>query len=113
MFSEAFAQDEFGLRDVKARVEGRSGGVLEAMIRPQSLRTVGSFDGFIGLRMGMGGTERDVAGGMPVLGEQGVGEALSKRVDEGNDGVALFYLESTAGAEIVLKVDDEECVSRM
>ncbi len=50
-------------------------------------------------------------GGVPVLGEDDVFEALGEAVDEGDDLVALGNGERAAGAEVVLDVDDEEGVS--
>ncbi len=60
--------------------------------------------------------ERDVSGGMPVLGKDNVFEALRESVDDGDDLVAIFDGERTANsidgrAEVVLDVDDEEGVA--
>ena len=63
--AEAFAEDEFGLRDFEGGVEGCSCGVLDAVIGPEGLdyffRAVGEFDGLVGLLV-VGGGEGDVAG---------------------------------------------------
>ena len=68
MAVEAFSEDEFGVRDVERRVEGCPGGVLEAMLGPEGLRAIGDLHGFKGLLAGMVGGERDMLGGVPVLG---------------------------------------------
>jgi hypothetical protein len=60
----------------------------------------------------MGGGEGDVVGRVPVLGEDDVLEALAEAIDEGDDLVATLDCECSAGAEIVLDVDNEERVGR-
>ena len=110
LFAEAFAEDEFGVRDLEGGVEVCAGGVLEAVIGPEGLGAVGSLDLLIGLGAGVGGGEGDVLGGVPVLREDGVGEAGGEGVDEGDDGVAFLDGQGSAGAEVVLEVDDEEGV---
>jgi len=59
-----------------------------------------------------------VSGGVPVLGEDDVLEALAEAVDDGDDGVPVFHRERAAysingWAEVVLDVDDEEGVGGM
>ncbi len=66
---EAFAQDELGVGDIECGVECGAGRVLEAVIGPEGLGTVGGFDPLIGLGTGVRGGEGDVAGRVPVLGE--------------------------------------------
>ena len=92
--AEAFAKDEFGLRDFEGGMEGCSGGVLDGVIGPEGLgdffRAVGEFDGFVGLLV-VGGGEGDMSWGVPVLGEDGVWESLGEGVDEGDYGVAFGY----------------------
>jgi len=89
--AETFAQDELGVWDVESRVEGCAFGVLEDVIRPEALGTVRGFDSFERLLVGVGGCERDVLGRVPVLGEDDVVEFFGEGVDEGDDGVAIFY----------------------
>jgi len=86
--AEAFAEDEFGVGDREAGMEGCAVGVLEGVIGPKGLRAVGGFDGFVGL-FGMGAGEGDVGGGVPVLGEDDVVEFLGEGVDDGDDGVPV------------------------
>jgi hypothetical protein len=116
--AETFSEDELGLRDFERGVEICAGRVLEAVIGPEGLGdlfgAVAGFDGFEGLLV-MGGGEGDVTFGMPVLGEDDVGETGGEGVDGGNDGVAVGDGEGSAcsidwRAEIVLEVDDEEDV---
>jgi hypothetical protein len=47
---------------------------------------------------------------MPVLGEDDMIEFFGEGVNEGDDGVAVCYGQGAAGHEVVLDVDDEECV---
>ena len=83
--AEAFAEDEFGVRDVESGVEGCAFGVLDGVIGPEGLGAVGGFDGFVGLFV-VGGGEGDVIGWVPVLGEDDVVEFFGEGVDDGDDG---------------------------
>ncbi len=107
--AEALAEDEFGLREVEGGVEGCAVGVLDGVIGPEGLGAVGGFYGFVGL-FGVGGGEGDVIFGVPVLGEDYVGEFCGEGVDGGDDCVAFFYRQGSAGAEVVLDVDDQKRV---
>jgi len=107
--AETFAEDQFGVGDVECRVEGRAGSVLEAVIGPEGLEAVGGLDGFVGV-FGVGGGEGDVLGRVPVLGEEDVVEAVGEGVDGGENFVAAGNGERTAGHEVGLEVDEEECV---
>ena len=107
--AEAFAEDEFGVGDVESGMEGCAVGVLEDVFGPESLRSVGGFDGFERLFV-VGGGEGDVLGGVPVLGEDNVVELFCEGVDEGDYGVAVFDGQCSARHEVVLDVDDEEGV---
>ena len=57
--AEAFAEDEFGVGDVRAGMEGCAFGVLEDVFGPEGLGAVGGFDDFEGLFV-VGGGEGDV-----------------------------------------------------
>ena len=92
--AEAFAQDEFGVRDVERGVEGSAGSVLEAVFGPEGLRAVGDLDGFEGLLAGWRGGEGDVLGGVPVLGEDDVIELFGEGIDDGD------YLSPSATARL-------------
>jgi len=114
--AEALAQDQFGMGDVEVGVKVCARSALDAVIGPEGLRAVGDFGGGEGRGTGVGRSERDVAGGVPVLGEDDVLEALAEAVDEGDDLVTIFDGERAAGsidggAEVVLDVDHEECVA--
>ena len=108
--AEAFAEDEFGVRDVEIGVELGALGVLDAVVGPQSLFAVGRVycvrKGFEVMSAGEG----DVIAGMPVLGEDDVVEAGGEGVDAGDDGVAVGDSERAAGEEVELYVDDEQGV---
>ena len=58
----------------------------------------------------MGAGEGDVAGGVPILGQQDVGEFPREFIDEGNNFVTTLDGQRAAGAEVVLKVDDKQGV---
>ena len=42
--AEAFAHNEFGVRDIQQPVEGRTVGSLNAVIGPEGLRAIGHLD---------------------------------------------------------------------
>lgn len=114
--AEAFSQDEFGVGDVEAGVKVGAGGALDAVIGPEGLRAVGDLDALVGLLAGVGRGEGDVAGGVPVLGEDDVFEAPGEAVDDGDDLVALGYGQRASNsingrAEVVLDVDNQQYVS--
>ncbi len=108
--AEALAEDELGVGEIEAGVEGGAVGGLQAVVGPEGLRAVGGVDGVGGAAAGVGAGEGDVAGGVPVLGEEDVGEAAAEAVDERDDLVAVLDGEMAAGAEVVLQVDDEQGV---
>ena len=89
--AEAFAKDEFGVGNVQPRVEGCAFGVLDHVFGPEGLAAVVDFDGFERLPVGVGCGEGDVLRRMPVLGEDDVVEFFGEGVDEGDDGVAIWY----------------------
>lgn len=109
--AKALAEDEFGVGDVEGGGECGAGRALEAVDRPQRLRAVGGFDGvdegaLAWVRVGKG----DMAGGVPVLGEEDVVEAAGERVDAGEEDVAFGDGERAAGQEVGLHVDDKQGV---
>jgi hypothetical protein len=59
---EAFAEEEFGVGDVEAGVQGCAFGVLEGVIGPEGLGAVVGVDRFVGL-LGVGGGEEMCCGG--------------------------------------------------
>jgi hypothetical protein len=110
VLAEAFAEDELGLRDLDAGVDLGAGCVLDAVVGPEVLGAVRDLDGLEGALAGVGAGEGDVAGGVPVLGEDDVGEPGGDGVDSGDDGVAVRNGEGTAGEEVALHVDDQKRV---
>src|SRR5271155_334066 len=94
---------------------------LHAVIGPQVLRAAGSFDGGLSSvlerLLAVGGSEGDVAVGVPVLGEEYMVEFPGDGVDAGDDDVAIADFESPTDAvegrqEVALHVDDEKSVGR-
>ena len=108
--AETLAEDAFGLGNVEGRVKLGAGGLLQAVIGPEALGSVGGLDRLVGLLVGVGAGEGDVGGGMPVLGEDNMGKAGGECVDEGDNGVGVRYGQEAARAEVVLEVDDEQRV---
>jgi hypothetical protein len=110
--AEAFAEDEFGVGDVQVWVEGCAFGVLDGVLGPEGLRAVRGLVELV-VWLVVGGREGDVSGGVPVLRKDDVSEFFGESVDDGNDLVAVRYCQVAAGHEVVLNVNDEECVARL
>ena len=106
----ALADDQFGMRNVEARVEGGSAAVLEAVIGPQGLRTIGHGHRLEGLFAGVGGGERRMTRRMPVLGQHHVLESMGDAIDDVDDFIATRHRQRATGAEIILHVDDQKNV---
>jgi len=104
------AEDEFGLGELEGGVEFSTLAALDAVDGPEGLRAVGEIDLLVGFVAGVGGGERGMVEGVPVLGEDDVVEDGSEAVDGGEDGIAIGDGQCAAGAEVALHVDDEEDV---
>ena len=90
-------------------MERRAAGPLDAMIGPQ--RLVAVMEPLLRERLGgVGRGERGVAGRMPVLGHDDMGETADERVHGGNDRIALVDRQRPAGHEIGLQVDRQQDV---
>lgn len=113
IFSVALPQDQLGLREVEGGVEVSARGSLDAVVGPEDLGAVGSFDDIREGLLAVGAGEGDVTGGMPVLGAKNVVEATGEGVDAGDEIEAAVDLKRSAFEEEVdLHVDDEEGVVR-
>jgi len=110
--AEAFAKDEFGVRDVEVRMQLSARRALKAVIGPECLFAVRCIERISEWFEIVGAGERDVPGGMPVLSKDNVIEAGGKGVDAGNDEVAAGDGKCSAGQEVQLHVDDEKRVGR-
>lgn len=108
--TEAFTQDQLGVWNVEGRMKGRAGSILQAVFRPERLWAVSRLDGIERLFAGVGGGERDVCGGVPVLSEDHVIEFLREGVDRRDDLIAAGYFKGATGAEVVLNIDDEQSI---
>jgi hypothetical protein len=108
--AEALAEDELGVGEIEAGMEGGAVGVLQTVVGPEGLGAVGGGYGVLWVAAWVRAGEGDVASRVPVLGEEDVGEAAAEAVDEGDDLVAVLDGEMAAGTEVVLQVDDEESV---
>ena len=108
--TDTLAEDVFGLVNVEVRVKLGTGGLLQAVIGPEGLGSVGGFDHLVGLLVGVGAGEGNVGRGMPVLGEDDVGKVDDECVDEGDNSVRAGYGQAAARAEVILEIDDEERV---
>jgi hypothetical protein len=78
------------------------------VIGPQDLLAIGQIDRFERLFAGMGGSERDVARGVPVLRQHYIREPLGKAVDHRNNLITILHGKAAAGQETVLNIDDEK-----
>ena len=108
---EALSHDQLGMRHVELRVKARPRRSLHAVVRPQNLRAVRDLDRVERAPAGMRAGERSMPGGMPVLGQDHMGEGSRQPVDRGDDRVAVGHRERAARAEIVLDIDDQQNVS--
>jgi len=118
VLAKAFAQQQLSMRNGECRMEFSAGRSLNAVVRPESLRAVRSFDGVRKRLLAVSAGERDVTAWVPVLGKDDVVELLRKGVDAGNDGIAITDFEGSADAidcreKVALHVDDEESVVRL
>lgn len=111
MAAEALAEDEFCLGNVERGMEGSAGRALDAMLGPERLRPVRSLDHLKGLLARMSGGKGDMTGGMPVLGEDDVVEFFAESIDQRDDLIAISYRKRSAGAEVVLDVDDQKRIA--
>ena len=115
VLAEAFAEEEFGVRDLERGMEICAGSALDAMVGPEVLRAVGSLHG-VGKRLfAVRAGEGDMAARVPILGKDDVIELFGEGVDAGDDGIAIADLQSSANAverrkEVALHVVDEESV---
>ena len=92
-------------------MEIRSRCSLQAVVGPESLRPVRRLDAVGERLLAMGAGERDVAGRVPVLGEEDVLEGPGEHIDCGDDRKAAMDFERSAvEQEVVLHVDHQECV---
>ena len=48
---------------------------------------------------------------VPILGQDHMGELARQPVDHGNDLIALWNCERSAGTEVVLRIDDQQDLS--
>ena len=82
------------------------------MVGPELLLLAADGDGGEGQLVLVGGREGDVVGGVPVLADEDMGELRVglEGVDGGEDAVAALDLQRPALAEVVLRVDDDQCL---
>src|SRR5262245_61462956 len=108
--AEALAQNELGVRNLQVVVELRTGGVLNAVIRPQDLLSVVDRDGLERTFVAMRRRERVVAGRMPILRQHHVFETRGDAIDDRYDIIAERNGKLGARAEGVLDIDDQQDV---
>ena len=86
--------------------------VPDAVIGPEYLGAIGQVHrlerGLAGMLTGKG----DVIGGVPVLGEDDVGEFSGQCIDEWHDGIAIGHRQLATGQEVILHVDNDQHVAR-
>jgi len=101
---------ELRARQVEAVMQGRASRSLDAVIRPEHLLAVAQSRGLERLLAGVARSERGMARGMPVLGDDDVLELAREAIDERHDLVAALHFERAAGTEVVLHVDDDQAI---
>src|SRR6266436_2023194 len=92
-------------------VQARPLGPLDTVVRPQDLRTIRDLDRIERALSGVRAGERSMSRGVPVLGQDHVGEGSRQSVDRRDDRIAVGNCERSTGAEIVLDIDDQQNVS--
>lgn len=105
---EAFANDQFGLRNIDILGNCRTFGALNAMIRPQHLIAIGELDHFEGFLAFVAGCERNVMCGVPILRHHHVFETLGDAVDDRDYLIAVFDRQTAARQETILHVDNDQ-----
>ena len=83
-------------------------GLFNTMVRPQNLLAVGQAHPAEWPFSRMAGSERDMAPGMPVLGEEYEVKPAGKLIDDGDYGVGIGYGQRSARAEVSLDIDDHK-----
>ena len=89
----------------------RARRVLHAMIRPQGLRPVTDLDRFEGLFAGVGARKGHMPRRVPILRDDDMREPARQAVDRRHDRVTLRHRERAAGAEIALRVGDDQNIA--
>ena len=108
--TETFTQNQLGLRKMQGRMKLRAWSALNAMIGPQRLRAIGHFDLLEGTLAGMRLGEGSMARAVPILGKDDVSEQGREGMNDGNNLVAAWDGERSAGAEVALDVEDQQDV---
>ena len=109
---EAFADDQFGLRNIDVLGDLRAFGALHAMVRPQNLIAVGKLDHLERFLAFMAGRKRNVMRRVPVLRHHHVFEALGDTVDHRNHLLTILDRQTAAGQEAILHVDHDQSARR-
>jgi hypothetical protein len=78
------------------------------VLRPQDLLTVARFDYIEGLLGRVRVGKRGMSTRVPILGQDHMSKFGGQSVDRRNDFIALPNRECSAGAEIVLHIDNEQ-----
>src|SRR5262245_24374280 len=110
LLAVTLADDQLGVRNLEVLVQGRAVRALDAVIGPQHLSPVREAGCLERLLPRVTRRERDVAGRMPVLGEDHVREAGGEPIDDRDDLIAVLHGQRASRREAVLDVDDEEDV---
>src|SRR6266478_117933 len=108
--AKPLAQHECRVRNLEVLAEFGAHRALDAMVRPEYLRSIGERDRLERFSARMRGRERSMAARMPILCEYDIPEALRQTVDDRYHLVAARDREAAARAEIVLDIDDQQNV---
>ena len=87
------------MRDVEIPAQVCTLGALDTVVGPQYLLAIVERDLVEGFPARMGGRERTMARGMPILSEDDIGKALGQVVDDRHDFVASWNCEAAARQE--------------
>ena len=107
----ALPQHELGVRDLQVSVKFGASAALNAMVRPQDLRSVRQRNDIERFFAGMYGGERLVTVRVPILSQHDVWKPLCETIDERHDLVTLRHRKSSTRAKVILHVDHEKNIA--
>jgi len=106
---KALPYDHLCAGNIEARMKRRAACPHDAMVGPQNLRAIGEVDR-LERSAAMGGGERRMSERMPVLGQDHDTELPGQTIDQRHHGVSIRHRKRSAGAKIILNVDDDQRV---
>ncbi len=107
---EAFPQNQLRSGHVQRWMEVGTEATLQAMLRPQRLRSICHLNLFVDRRARVRRRERDMSCRVPVLRQNDVVKLLRQPVDQRNDSVSIADRKRAPRAEVVLDINYKQGV---